>query len=113
MLAFSIQRVCVNRSFIHSLLNVIIALPNVVAKQSGAWLDKGLVQLGKPGGMSAAFLPKEILFLRAMSDGYAAGSSEFTAGRDMAQHTTTSSWSTAAVRSNCRRRAEGTFYVIN
>lgn len=57
VLAFSTHRVNrlistyrVNRPLIHSLLSVIIAVPNVV-KQSGAWLDKGLVQLGKPGGM--------------------------------------------------------------
>lgn len=42
--------VCVNQSLIHSLLTLVIALPNVV-KQSGAWLDKDLVELGKPGGM--------------------------------------------------------------
>lgn len=50
LLAFSIHRICVNQSLIHSLLTVVIALPNVV-KQSGAWLDKGLVEIGKPGGM--------------------------------------------------------------
>lgn len=40
--------VCVNQSLIHSLLTLVIALPNVT-KQSGAWLDKDLVEIGKPG----------------------------------------------------------------
>jgi len=75
--------------------------------QSDAWLDKSVAQLGTGRHGSAAFLSEEILCIHIMPNGYVGYPIESTTGRDMAQHATTS-WP-AAVRSNCRRRAEGTF----
>lgn len=79
--------------------------------RGSAWLDKGPFQLesGRHGRASAAFLSEEVLFLRAMSDGYAALPTECTPGRNMAQHATTSR--TATVCPNCQRRTEGS--VLN